>query len=134
MRRTIELNQQRDTVAQRDTEIHRLVTEIVADEGALRHRKKQWEHRFAGTPACSSHDTSGKARNGLTPARQAAHDPLRQKLAASVSYDLWRFSCEMPDAPHLSEARLNRRGEEQSKGVVPKLNGKIPPGTETPDQ
>jgi hypothetical protein len=106
MRRTIELNQLRDTVAQRDTEIHRLGTEIVADEG---------KHRFVGTPACSSHDTSGKARNGLTPARQAAHDPLRQKLAASVSYDLWRFSCEMPDAPHLSEARLNRRGEEQSQ-------------------
>jgi hypothetical protein len=59
---------------------------------------------------------------------------LRQKLAASVSYDLWRFSCEMPDAPHLSEARLNQRGEEQSKGVVPKLNGKIPPEAETPDQ
>jgi len=32
---------------------------------------------------------------------QAAHDPRREHRAAGVSYDLWRFSCEMPDAPHL---------------------------------
>jgi hypothetical protein len=27
------------------------------------------------------------------------HD--EKNVAATVFYDLWRFSCEMPDAPHL---------------------------------
>jgi len=38
------------------------------------------------------------------PITQAAPDPRQEEfaaLAARVSYDLWRFSCEMPDAPHL---------------------------------
>ena len=37
---------------------------------------------------------------------QAALDPRREDLAAvasRVSQDLWRFSCEMPDAPHLCD-------------------------------
>jgi hypothetical protein len=33
--------------------------------------------------------------------RRAAGDPRGETLAPTVPYDLWRFSCEMPDAPHL---------------------------------
>jgi hypothetical protein len=37
---------------------------------------------------------------------QAEKQPVRilpqQGCAPDVFYDLWRFSCEMPDAPHLS--------------------------------
>jgi hypothetical protein len=30
-------------------------------------------------------------------------EPRRQKLMADALDDVWRFSCEMPDAPHLSK-------------------------------
>jgi hypothetical protein len=32
-----------------------------------------------------------------------AQEPRRQGLAADALDDLWRCSCEMPDAPHLSK-------------------------------
>jgi hypothetical protein len=32
---------------------------------------------------------------------QAEQDPGRENRAADVSHDLWRFSCEFPDAPYL---------------------------------
>ena len=34
---------------------------------------------------------------------QAAQEPRRQELTADMLDDLWRASCEMPDAPHLSK-------------------------------
>jgi hypothetical protein len=40
-----------------------------------------------------------KLRAGKQPVRIL---PL-QGWAPDVLYDLWRFSCEMPDAPHLSD-------------------------------
>jgi hypothetical protein len=52
--------------------------------------------RGADMPASAPHDDSEKELG-----TQAAQDPRRENLAPSVSYDLWRFSCEMPDAPHL---------------------------------
>ena len=100
MKRTNKLNQHRDTVADRDIEIHRLIAEIEADERVLRHRRMQLETRLAGTPACNAHDITETVRGELTTCAtmQAGQDPRRQKLAADVAYDLWRFSCEMPDA------------------------------------
>jgi hypothetical protein len=55
------------------------------------------------------HDTvefevHGDKELAFRPVTQAAPDPRREDLAASVSYDLWRFSCEMPDAPHLCDS------------------------------
>jgi hypothetical protein len=34
---------------------------------------------------------------------QAAQEPRRQELSGEMLDDLWRSSCEMPDAPHLSK-------------------------------
>jgi hypothetical protein len=34
---------------------------------------------------------------------QAAEEPQRQELIEDMLDDLWRSSCEMPDAPHLSK-------------------------------
>jgi hypothetical protein len=67
------------------------------------HRKQQFEKGLAVTPACASHDTRKEEPSGLgpCPATQAEQDPRRENRAAGVSYDVWRFSCEMPDAPHL---------------------------------
>jgi hypothetical protein len=58
-----------------------------------------------GTLAFNAHDATERARYLLTlfAATQAAQEPRRQKLIADVLDDLWRFSCEMPDAPDLSK-------------------------------
>jgi hypothetical protein len=34
---------------------------------------------------------------------QAAQEPRRREVTADTLDDLWRSSCEMPDAPHLSK-------------------------------
>lgn len=104
-KRTIELDRHRDTRAQRETRIRRLLAEIKADEGVLHDRKQQLESRLADTPAFNSHNVTAKARYGLTlvAATQAAQAPPRQELTAAALDDLWRFSCEMPDAPHLNK-------------------------------
>ena len=51
-----------------------------ANERVLCHRKKELEMRLAAAPALNSHDATEKVR---------------------YPDDLWRFSCETPDAPHL---------------------------------
>jgi hypothetical protein len=94
--RGVDLNQHCATLVQKDTEFHWLVAKTGAGKRVGRHRKHQLGNRVADTPASTSHDHSEKEL-----VTQAAQDPGRENLASSVSYDLWRFSCEMPDAPHL---------------------------------
>ena len=94
--RGVDLNQYCATLVQKDTEFHWLVAKTGAGKRVWRHRKHQLGNRVADTPASTSHDDSEKEL-----VTQAAQDPRRENLASSVSYDLWRFSCEMPDAPHL---------------------------------
>ena len=108
MKRTIELERRRDMVAQMEPEIHRLLAEIEADQGVLRQQKKQLESQLAGTPAFNSHDVTEEARCGVSlfATTQAAQEPRRQEPTADALDVLWRFSCEMPDAPHLKQ-RLN---------------------------
>jgi hypothetical protein len=91
----VDLNQYCAALEQKDTEFHCLVAKTEAGKG-VRHRKHQLGNRVADTPASASHDDSEKEL-----VTQAAQGPRRENLAPSVSYDLWRFSCEMPDAPHL---------------------------------
>ena len=96
----------KDMVVRRD--IHRLIADVKADEGVLRLRRMQLETLLlTDEPAIRSHDTGEMALTGVAPwaTLQAAQNPPRPKLAAAVAYDLWRFSCEMPDAPHLRNLR-----------------------------
>ena len=51
-----------------------------ANERVRCHRKKELETRLAAAAALNSHDATEKVRD---------------------LDDLWRFSCETPDAPHL---------------------------------
>ena len=67
-----------------------------------RHRRQQLASSVADTRVNVSHD-GGKNGLALCKSAQAAQGPRRENLAARVSYDLWRFSCEMPDAPHLHD-------------------------------
>jgi hypothetical protein len=68
----------------------------------VRQRWQQLAVSVADRPANVSHDGG---ENGLTQSKstQAAQDQRREDPAAIVSHDLWRFSCEMPDAPHLHD-------------------------------
>jgi hypothetical protein len=66
------------------------------------HRRLQLAGRVVDAPVSVSHDGREKEQV-LCASTQAVRGPRQESLAASVSYDLWRFSCEMPDAPHLRE-------------------------------
>src|SRR6476659_5467737 len=99
---TIELDQHRDTVAQKRTEIRRLLANVEVDERVLRHRKEELETQLVATWALNSHYATEKTRYAAPLiATQAAQDLRHQKQNADVFDDLWRSSCEMPDAPHL---------------------------------
>jgi hypothetical protein len=98
---TIELDQHRDTVAQKRTEIRRLLANVEVDERVLRHRKEALETQLVATWAFSS--TEKTRYSAPLIAIQAAQDLRHQKQNADVFDDLWRSSCEMPDAPHLRE-------------------------------
>jgi hypothetical protein len=74
-----------------------------ANDFKLRHRRLQLAGGVADTPVSASHNSREK-HLALRTSTQAAQDSRQENLAASVFYDLWRFSCEMPDAPHLCES------------------------------
>jgi hypothetical protein len=93
--RAAELKQGRATVARTDTEVHWPLAKIEADEKMGRHRKQQLENGIAVTAAYTSDPTESQ-RNRL-----ALFAVARDNRTAGVSYDLWWFSCEMPDARHL---------------------------------
>ncbi len=99
---SVDLNQYCAALVQKDTEFHWLVAKTEAGKG-VRHRKHELGNRVADTPASASHDDSAASHDDSEKelVTQAGQDPRRENLAPSVSYDLWRFSCEMPDAPHL---------------------------------
>jgi hypothetical protein len=94
--RYVDLNQYGPTLVQKDAEFHYAVAETEASNGAWRRRKHRLGNRVADAPASTSYDDSEKEI-----VTQAAQGPSRIKRYLSVSYDLWRFSCEMPDAPRL---------------------------------
>jgi hypothetical protein len=93
--RAAELKQRRATVVHRDTEVHWPVAEIEAVQKVGRHRKQQLENGIAVTAACTFDPTENEQN------RLAICAVGQGNRTAGVSYDLWRFSCEMPDAPHL---------------------------------
>jgi hypothetical protein len=87
-----EFNQHRATVVHRNTVIH-WPPKIETDE--RRHQRQQLENGIAGKAGCTS-DPRKNEQN-----RSALCAVAQENRIAGVSSDLWRFSCEMPDAPHL---------------------------------
>jgi Cu/Ag efflux protein CusF len=92
--RTIELDQHRGMLAQKATELRRLVAEVDADAKALRLRQEELEAQLIAMPAMTWHDAAEKARYllGLFASTQAAQDPRRQKLIDNVLDDFQRLS------------------------------------------
>ena len=93
--KTIDLDQHRGMAAQKATELRRLLTEVEANQSALRVRQDELETQLLAAPAGNWHDAAEKARYLLTlfAATPAAQDPRRQKLIAAVLEDFARLSC-----------------------------------------
>jgi hypothetical protein len=92
--KTIDLDQHRGMAAQKATGLRRLLTEVEANEKALRLRQAELETHLVAAPAASWQEAAEKARyllnlfaNTLT-----AQDPRRQKLIAAVLDDFERLA------------------------------------------
>jgi hypothetical protein len=94
--KTIELDQHRGMAAQKATDLRRLLSEVEANEVALRERQAELETHLLAAPAASWNEAAEKARYLLkifadTP---AAQDPRRQTLITAVLDDFARLARE----------------------------------------
>ena len=94
--KTIDLDRHRGMVAQKATDLRRLLAEVAADEKALRIRQDELESQLAAAPAANWHEAAEKARYLLTlfAGAVAAQDPRRQTLIAAALADLERLDRE----------------------------------------
>jgi hypothetical protein len=92
--KTIDLDQHRGMAAQKATELRRLLTEVEANQSALRLRQDELEAHLIAAPAANWHEASEKARYllNLFASTVVAEDPRRQKLIAAVLEDFSRLS------------------------------------------
>ena len=94
--RTISLDQHRGMAAQKATELRRLVSEVEANERALRQRQAELESQLVASPSADWREAAEKARYlmGLFATTPAAQDPRRQKLIEALLHDFDRLSHE----------------------------------------
>jgi hypothetical protein len=90
----IELDAHRGMMAQKATELRRLLAEVEADERALRFRQEELEAHLLAAPAMDWSEAAEKARYllKLFAATPAAQDPRRQTLVMNVLDDFTRLS------------------------------------------
>jgi hypothetical protein len=93
-KRPIQLDERRGAVAQKATEIRRLLLGVEADQTALKARQDELEAQLTAEPAETLGEAAEKARYliSLFAATQAGRDPKRKKLIAGVLEDLRRHS------------------------------------------
>jgi hypothetical protein len=91
---TIELDTHRGMMAQKATELRRLLSEVSANEEALRIRQRELEDQLLASPALTWEEAADKARYllSLFASSPAAQDPRRQMLIARVLEDFMRLS------------------------------------------
>ncbi len=92
----IELDERRGMLAQKATDLRRLLADVEANERALRLRQDELEAHLIAAPAANWHEAAEKARYllNLFAATLAAQDPRRQTLIAAVLADFQRLSAE----------------------------------------
>ncbi|MGA2126216.1 MAG: hypothetical protein ABSG76_08695 [Xanthobacteraceae bacterium] len=92
--KSIDLDQHRGMAAQKATDLRRLLTEVEANEKALRLRQDELESHLLAAPAASWSEAADKARYllNLFAATPAAQDPRRQTLIAAVLADFARLA------------------------------------------
>jgi hypothetical protein len=98
--KTITLDSHRGMIAQKETDIRRLLAEVAANEKALRERQEELELQLLAAPASTWAEAAEKARYllGLFAATSVAQDPRRKMLIANVLEDFTRLS-EKPPIP-----------------------------------
>jgi hypothetical protein len=97
---TIDLDQHRGMMAQKATELRRLLAEVETNEKELRVRQEELEAQLAATPALTWIDAAEKARYllGLFSASLAGQDSRRQTLIANVLEDFRRLVAASPES------------------------------------
>jgi hypothetical protein len=92
--KTIDLDQHRGMVAQKATDLRRLLAEVEANETALRLRQRELESHLVAAPAANWQEAAEKARYllNLFANTAAAEDPRRQNLIAAVLDDFERLA------------------------------------------
>lgn len=92
----IELDQRRGLSAQKATSSRRLLTQVEANERALRERRDALEAHLIAAPAANWVEAAEKARYliGLYAAGLGANDSQRHALVAVVLGDLARLELE----------------------------------------
>lgn len=94
--KTIDLDQHRGMIAQKATELRRLLADVETNEKTLRLRQDELEAHLLAAPAANWHEAAEKARYllNLFGVTLAAQDPRRQKLIAAVLADFKRLADE----------------------------------------
>ena len=94
----IALDEHRGMAAQKATEIRRHLSEVEADQAALRDRQRELERFLAAAPAATWSDAAANARYliGLLAGTPAAQDRRHRELIARVLEDLNRLSRDGP--------------------------------------
>jgi hypothetical protein len=94
--KTIDLDQHRGMMAQKATDIRRLLADVEANEAALRLRQEELEAHLIAAPAANWQEAAEKARYllNLLAATLTSQDPRRQKLITAVLADFARLSGE----------------------------------------
>jgi hypothetical protein len=94
--KTIELDQRRGMAAQKATDLRRLLTDVEANEKALRLRQDELESHLIAAPAANWHEAAEKARYllNLFAGTLTSQDPRRQRLIAAVLADFERLAGE----------------------------------------
>jgi len=94
--KTIELDQRRGMAAQKATDLRRLLTDVEANEKALRLRQDELESHLIAAPAANWLEAAEKARYllNLFAGTLTSQDPRRQRLIAAVLADFERLAGE----------------------------------------
>ena len=93
----VELDQHRGIAAQKATDLRRLLTEVAANEQALRATQDKLEAQLIAAPASNWEEAADKARYLLSvlAATPSGQDPRRKILIQAVLDDFSRLSDEM---------------------------------------
>jgi hypothetical protein len=98
---TIDLDTRRGMMAQKATEVRRLVNEVAADHAKLKARQEELEKFLASAPATSWPEAIEKARYllSLFSETSEAQDPRRQNLIANLLADFERLLAKAEGVP-----------------------------------
>lgn len=86
---TVDLDTRRGMMAQKETEVRRLMSEVAADQARLKARQEELEKYLVSAPATSWPDAVEKARYllSLFSGTSEAQDPRRQTLISHLLAD-----------------------------------------------